>query len=236
MFNLKARLEEMTTDKENTISITGEITKEPYFNHDNYGENFYQFEVSTERLSGVKDKIPLIISERTCNIDTLKVGQTVKIKGQIRSYNYHAEEHEDDPTSRRKQRLIINVHVIDIAIMEENSGITQSNDAMMIGYICKNPIYRKTPKGREICDILLAVHRPYNSSVATKSDYIPCICWGRNARYIGQMEVGTKIAIVGKLQSRVYNKKISEFETEMRTAYEVSVAQVQEVEETPCNL
>lgn len=235
MFNLRARLEELRGDKENTISLIGVVTQEPCVNHETYGEKFYQFEVETHRLSGVIDKVPLIISERVYDVESLKVGQAVQIKGQLRSYNYHEEEH-NELTAQRKQKLVLNVYVIDLFVVDDVREEEECNDIMLIGYICKPPIYRKTPRGREICDLLLAVHRPYTSELITKSDYIPCICWGKNARYIGQMKTGTKLAIVGKLQSREYAKRTSEFETEMRIAYEVSVAQVQEMEETSCNL
>ena len=170
-------------------------------------------EVLVRRLSNSDDRIPLMISERLIDVTQDYRGEYITVNGQFRSYNKHDEN---------KNHLVLSVFVREITFVEEELDGAKTNNIMLDGYICKNPIYRKTPLGREIADLLLAVNRPYG-----KSDYIPCICWGRNARYASNFEVGEHVQIFGRIQSREYVKKITETETEKRTAYEVSVSKLE---------
>ena len=195
----------------NSVTLNGEICSEKEFSHEVYGEQFYTLKLSVKRLSEKTDEILLTISERLTNLDELTVGTKVSILGQFRSYNKHEEN---------KNRLILSVFVRELVIINEEPE-ENKNSITLNGYICKTPVYRKTPLGREIADVLLAVNRPYG-----KSDYIPCICWGRNARYASGLEVGQGITINGRDQSRVYTKKIGE-EVEEITAYEVSVSKIE---------
>ena len=166
-------------------------------------------DLEVNRLSGHVDVMPLMISERLVDVTENYQGCTVEAIGQFRSYNRHEGS---------RKRLVLSIFVQEIHFMEEFTDYTKTNQIFLEGYICKTPIYRKTPLGREIADILLAVNRPYG-----KSDYIPCIAWGRNARYASNFQVGTRACIWGRVQSREYTKKISESECEKRVAYEVSV-------------
>ena len=185
------------------------------------GESFYIFDLEVARLSGNSDIIPITISERLILEKELEIGDKVAIEGQFRSYNSYENE---------KNRLILTVFAKDIKYLseedEENSSEKVSNEVTLIGYICKKPIYRQTPFGREISDILLAVNRAYN-----KSDYIPAIAWGRNARFCQNIEVGTKVKITGRVQSRNYEKKFEDGTTQTRTAYEVSISSLEIVNE-----
>lgn len=194
----------------NLVTLSGEICSEKEFSHEIYGEKFYVLKLSVNRLSDKTDEILLTISERLVNLDELVIGIKVSITGQFRSYNKHEED---------KNHLILSVFVRELIINEENEE--DKNSIILNGYICKNPIYRKTPLGREIADLLIAVNRPYG-----KSDYIPCICWGRNAKYASTLEVGQGITINGRVQSRTYMKKIGE-DVEERTAYEVSISKIE---------
>lgn len=195
----------------NSVTLSGEICSEKEYSHEVYGEKFYVLKLSVKRLSDKADEILLTISERLTNLDELTIGTKVSILGQFRSYNKHEEN---------KNRLILSVFVRKLVIINEEPE-ENKNSITLNGYICKAPVYRKTPLGREIADVLLAVNRPYG-----KSDYIPCICWGRNAKYVSGFEVGQGITINGRIQSRVYTKKIGE-EAEERTAYEVSVSKIE---------
>ena len=195
----------------NKIEISGIVSSESRFSHKIYGEGFYNFDISVERLSGSADIIPVTISERLFNKDELTVGKEIKIDGQIRSYNSSSES---------RNRLVISVFAREIYYGEGNN----ENAVQLNGFICRKPVYRTTPMGREIADILIAVNRAYN-----KSDYIPCIIWGRNARYAGKLEVGDNIKITGRIQSRKYQKK-TENGAEERTAYEISVSKIEKVE------
>ena len=212
----------------NYLTLVGKVTGEKKFSHEIYGERFYVFNLNIPRLSGVADIIPITISERLINDETLKEGQKLLVKGQFRSYNSYENE---------KNRLILTVFAKDVKIIteeeqqdEEENEMTKkdviTNEVVLIGYICKKPIYRQTPFGREIVDILLAVNRAYN-----KSDYIPCIAWGRNARFCQNLEVGTQIKLVGRVQSRTYEKKHEDGSVETRVAYEVSVGSLEVIEE-----
>lgn len=198
----------------NVVSLNGEIISNGEFNHEVFGEKFYMYTLSVKRLSGNTDEIPLVISERLIKPEELTIGTKITVSGQFRSYNVHEEN--------GKNKLILFVFVREI-ILEEKE---KCNNIKLKGHICKPPVYRTTPLGREIADVLIAVNRPYG-----KSDYIPCICWGRNAKFTGELNVGDCIEITGRIQSRTYKKKISETEAEERKAYEVSVTRVTNVAE-----
>ena len=197
----------------NQVTIMGKVATEFSFSHEVFGEGFYMVEVEVKRLSNSEDRIPLMISERLIDVTQDYTGEYIMVHGQFRSYNRHEEQ---------KNRLVLSVFVREISFMEEEPDGTKTNSIWLDGYICKEPIYRKTPLGREIADLLLAVNRPYG-----KSDYIPCICWGRNARYASGFEVGEHVQLLGRIQSRGYVKRISDTETEKRVAYEVSVSKLE---------
>lgn len=201
----------------NQVTIMGEVASAFTYSHEVFGEGFYMVDVLVRRLSNSEDRIPLMISERLMDVTQDYTGEFIMVSGQFRSYNRHEE---------LKNRLVLSVFVREVEFIEEEMDGAKTNSILLEGYICKKPIYRKTPLGREIADLLLAVNRPYG-----KSDYIPCICWGRNARYASGFEVGEHVQILGRIQSRDYVKKISETETETRTAYEVSVSKLECMEE-----
>lgn len=193
----------------NKLTIMGVVTSTPIFSHEVFGEGFYETFLEVSRLSEQVDILPITISERLIIENDIKVGDKIAVTGQFRSYN----KQEND-----KSRLMLTVFVRDLIDIDE---CINSNTIDITGYICKQPVYRTTPFKREICDILLAVNRAYN-----KSDYIPCITWGRNARFIKNMPVGSKISISGRIQSRVYQKINDDGTVLERTAYEVSVSKV----------
>lgn len=198
----------------NTVILIGEIASGFTYSHEVFGEGFYIVELAVKRLSEQVDVIPLTISERLINMNDISLGDTVEVRGQFRSHNQFGEN---------KKRLILSVFVREVIFLEEEfTDYTKTNFISLDGFICKTPIYRKTPLGREIADLLLAVNRPYG-----KSDYIPCIVWGRNARYASGLLVGNRLEISGRIQSREYEKKISETEGFKRTAYEVSVSKLE---------
>ena len=200
----------------NKVSVIGEVVSEFKFSHEVFGEGFYILELAVNRLSDQVDVIPLMISERLIDVHADYRGQTMEAIGQFRSYNRHEE---------KKNRLILSVFVRELEFVDEIEDDIKSNQIYLDGYICKEPIYRKTPLGREIADLLVAVNRSYG-----KSDYIPCICWGRNARYASSFEVGSHVEVYGRIQSREYIKKIGEEQTEKRVAYEVSVNKIEFLE------
>lgn len=203
------------TDKlfeNNQVSMVGEIVSEFQFSHEVFGEGFYMVELAVNRLSNYSDYIPLMISERLIDTEQDYTGQLIRVSGQFRSYNRHEE---------KKNRLVLSVFVRELEFLDEIDENEKTNQIFLDGYICKEPIYRKTPLGREIADVLLAVNRSYG-----KSDYIPCICWGRNARFASGFTVGSHIQIMGRVQSREYVKRIDEENVEHRVAYEVSVSKV----------
>ena len=197
--------------------MMGEIVSEFQFSHEVFGEGFYMVELAVNRLSNYSDYIPLMISERLIDTEQDYTGQLIRISGQFRSYNRHEE---------KKNRLVLSVFVRELEFLDEIDENEKTNQIFLDGYICKEPIYRKTPLGREIADVLLAVNRSYG-----KSDYIPCICWGRNARFASGFTVGSHIQIVGRVQSREYVKRIDEENVEHRVAYEVSVSKVDLLED-----
>ena len=200
----------------NQVTMIGEIVSEFEFSHEVYGEGVYLVDRSVSRLSDSVDYIPLMVSERLVDVTQSYIGETISVSGQFRSYNRHEE---------KKNRLILSVFVRELEFVDEIEDDIKSNQIYLDGYICKEPIYRKTPLGREIADLLVAVNRSYG-----KSDYIPCICWGRNARYASSFEVGSHVEVYGRIQSREYIKKIGEEQTEKRVAYEVSVNKIEFLE------
>lgn len=232
----------------NYLTLVGRVNSEKRLSHEIYGERFYSFDLCIPRLSGSADVIPVTASERLFDDEMLQMGTKLLIKGQFRSYNSYENE---------KNRLILTVFAKDIQKLEEvesekeenveqteNSVVSETeqnaeaarreafrkdyvtNEVVLVGYICKKPIYRQTPFGREIADILLAVNRAYN-----KSDYIPSIAWGRNARFCQNLEVGTEVKVVGRVQSREYEKKLEDGTILKKVAYEVSVGSLEIVKE-----
>lgn len=210
----------------NHLVLVGKITSEKRFSHEIYGESFYIFDLEVPRLSETFDIIPITISERLINDDELQIGKKIIVKGQFRSYNSYENE---------RNRLVLTVFAKDIifendiearAAEDEDINLDVSNEVVLIGHICKKPIYRKTPFGREIADLLLAVNRAYS-----KSDYIPAIAWGRNARFCDRLEVGAEVKAVGRVQSRKYEKKYEDGTVEEKVAYEVSISSLEVIDE-----
>ena len=209
----------------NYLTLVGKVTGEKEFSHEIYGERFYIFKLGIPRLSGNQDIIPITISERLIGEDTLQEGKKLLVKGQFRSYNSYENE---------KNRLILTVFAKDVIEVEEseeeeNEMVKKdiiTNEVILVGYLCKKPIYRQTPFGREIADLLLAVNRAYN-----KSDYIPTIAWGRNARFCQNLEVGAQVKIIGRVQSRQYEKKYEDGTSEIKVAYEVSICSLELINE-----
>ncbi len=197
------------TEKNNKVFVAGEIVSDATFSHEVYGEGFYEFFVRVMRLSGQADVLPITISERLIADGMLSKGKQICAYGQFRSYN---------KIENGRSRLMLTVFVRELVtdLPEKNP-----NSILLSGYICKPPVYRTTPFNREIADVLIAVNRAYN-----KSDYIPCIAWGRNARFVKNLSVGDRIAVSGRIQSREYQKRLSESELKTMTAYEVSVSKI----------
>ena len=195
-------------EKNNQVEIKGKLASDPVYSHSVMGEGFYECELIVPRLSSQVDVLPITISERLLP-EIADKNKEIGILGQLRSYNKLDNE---------KSRLILTIFAREIVPAE---SIENGNQISMTGYVCKEPIYRTTPFGREITDILIAVNRAYN-----KSDYLPCIAWGRNARFIKDATVGDKVSLVGRIQSRVYQKKLEDGNVEDRVAYEVSVGRI----------
>ena len=200
----------------NQVTIVGTVDSEFTYSHEVFGEGFYMLEVVVSRLSHMEDRIPLMVSERLVDVKESCMGKIVEVHGQFRSYNKHEEG---------RNRLILSVFVREFSFVGDEGTLTRPNSIYLDGYICKPPVYRMTPLGREIADLLMAVNRPYG-----KSDYLPCICWGRNARFAGKFEVGTHIHLWGRIQSRTYQKRLEDDVVEKRTAYEISVNKIECVE------
>jgi primosomal replication protein N len=200
----------------NQVQIMGRIVSGFSFSHEVFGEGFYMVDVSVQRLSSSSDIIPVMISDRLIDVTQDYEGEYIQIFGQFRSYNRHDE---------KKNKLVLSVFARELDFVEEETDNVKSNQIFLDGYICKTPVYRRTPLGREIADMLLAVNRPYG-----KSDYIPCICWGRNARFASGFEVGGHVQVWGRIQSREYVKKLEDESTERRIAYEVSVGKLEYLE------
>ncbi len=201
----------------NRVFLKGEIVTEARYSHEVYGEGFYEMEVLVKRLSGQADILPVTISERVIEKNGIGVGATISAIGQFRSYNKLIDG---------KSKLMLTVFIREIV---ENAHAKNPNNVVLSGYICKPPVYRTTPFSREIADVLIAVNRAYN-----KSDYIPCIAWGRNARFVKNLAVGEKIALSGRIQSREYVKKLSENESRTMTAYEVSICKLAAYDNVEC--
>jgi single-stranded DNA-binding protein len=199
--------------KNNNAIIIGKISSGLEFSHEVYGEGFYVFYVDVARLSNSCDSLPVTISERLLlNVD-LSIGRRIKVEGQFRSYNNYKTD---------GNRLILTIFAREFEFIEEEESVENPNQVYLDGFICKKPVYRTTPFGREITDLLIAVNRPYN-----KSDYIPCIAWGRNAKYSQNLIVGDNIRIWGRVQSRPYQKKLEDGEILNKTAYEISVSKME---------
>ena len=196
-------------ESNNRVFLMGEIVSEATFSHEVYGEGFYEFYVKVMRLSGQADILPVTVSERLIEGNHLHVGATLCALGQFRSYN---------KLEGGRSRLMLTVFVREILSAAPASN---PNSIVLSGYICKPPVYRTTPFNREIADLLVAVNRAYN-----KSDYSPCIAWGRNARFVQNLKVGDRIALSGRIQSREYIKRLSETQSVTMTAYEVSVSKL----------
>ena len=193
----------------NKLRLTGTVTERPVYSHEVCGEEFYETKLSVPRLSGQEDVIPVTLSDRLLARTEVKPGAKISISGQFRIYNKLEGEHS---------RLLLTAFAREILPADDE---VNPNTIEILGYICKPPVYRTTPFKREICDVLLAVNRAYN-----KSDYIPCIMWGRNARFIKDMPIGERLWVTGRVQSRIYTKCLSEDKSEERVAYEVSVSKI----------
>jgi len=203
-------------DTNNCIKISGRISSEFTFSHEVYGEGFWCFDVEVGRLSDKSDILPITVSERIVQKEKMQPGQAVHIIGQIRSYNNYVE-------ADRKNKLVLKIFAREMTLLSA-APVQDSNDVFLDGYLCKPTIYRTTPFGREICDLIVAVNRSYN-----KSDYIPCIAWGRSARFADKLEVGNHIRLWGRKQSRQYQKKLDDSTIFEKTAYEVSISKIEQV-------
>ncbi len=197
----------------NVVTISGKVVSDVEYSHEVYGEGFYSFYIEVPRLSDSSDKISVTFSERLIPKSKLQLGVLLDVEGQFRSYNSYKSD---------SNKLVLTVFAREINFIEEDKKVKNPNQIYLNGYICKAPIYRMTPFGREITDLLIAVNRPYN-----KSDYIPCIAWGRNARYSQNLTIGDNIKIWGRIQSREYQKKLESGEVITKTAYEVSVSKME---------
>lgn len=197
----------------NQVYLSGQIASAPEFSHEIMGEKFYDTTVSVERLSGQSDVIPITVSDRLMEGQNFEIGNLIGLIGQFRSYNKIVDG---------KSKLVLRVFVRELCECDENAP----NVIELEGYVCKPPVYRTTPFKREIADLLIAVNRAYN-----KSDYIPAIAWGRNARYASTFDVGDKIHLVGRIQSRIYQKSLDDGTIEERVAYEVSITKFEQEKE-----
>ena len=199
----------------NIVTVAGTVVTGFEFSHEVLGEKFYTVTVATARKSATDDLLPVLVSERLVDVTKNYIDEQVRIQGQYRSYNIHTET---------SHRLMLHIFAREFEVVSKEEW--DSNSIILNGFMCKQPIYRTTPLGREICDVLLAVNRAYG-----KCDYIPCVAWGRNAKYLAEQKIGTQVSLSGRIQSREYIKKFDEFHSEIRTAYEVSVAKVEVVKE-----
>lgn len=190
----------------NKVYICGEIATNTVFSHEICGESFYEMKVNIKRLSGTVDVLPIIISDRLMQEYDFCVGAILNARGQFRSYNKLIDG---------KIRLCLMVFITEVL---DSENTVHTNKVVLQGYVCKEPVYRITPFNREITDVLLAVNRAYH-----KSDYIPCITWGRNAVFSKNLCIGEKMIVIGRIQSREYEKRLSETEIVTKTAYEISV-------------
>lgn len=200
----------------NKVTLCGTVASIPEYSHEVYGEEFFTLYLAVERLSDNQDIIPITVSDRILKENNFELGTKVCVKGQFRSYNKIENE---------KSKLMLTVFVREV---EDALNVDATNEITLSGYVCKSPIYRTTPFKREICDILVAVNRAYN-----KSDYLPCIAWGRNARFAKNLSVGDGVTIVGRIQSRDYQKKLEDQQVVTKTAYEISISQVSYLKSEP---
>ena len=207
----KNKMENSKSAENNFVNLSGVVCEECIFSHEVYGEGFYIFKMEVKRLSENEDILPVTVSDRLIDVTSLKIGMNINVKGQMRSYNHY---------SSKKNKLILTTFAREI--YTDCDLLSNPNEIFLNGYICKAPVYRVTPFGREITDLLIAVNRSYG-----KSDYIPCIAWGRNAKFAGTLDVGKNIKIWGRIQSRTYLKRLDNDETEERTAYEVSISKIE---------
>lgn len=205
-------MQQLNENQNNVVTVIGRVVSDFTFSHEVYGEGFYKFNIEVPRLSEVTDILPATISERLIEKEKLLIGTLVEISGQLRSYNNYME---------KKNRLVLTVFAREVNILDE-IGVKNPNQVSLNGYVCKPPIYRSTPFGREIVDLLLAVNRSYN-----KSDYIPCIAWGRNAKFGGKFNIGDNIRVIGRMQSRPYQKKLEDGDVIERIALEVSISKIE---------
>ncbi|SHJ74103.1 Single-strand binding protein family protein [Geosporobacter subterraneus DSM 17957] len=201
----------------NVVTVLGEVDSDLRFSHEMYGEGFYTLDIKVPRLSDHSDVLPVTVSERILVDLDLTLGTIVKVDGQLRSYNKYMDG---------SNKLVLTIFARDMTTYTGEEELKNPNQIFLNGYICKHPVYRTTPFGREITDMLVAVNRPYN-----KSDYIPCIAWGRNARFSEKLKVGDHIKIWGRVQSREYQKRLNEEELITKMAYEVSISKMEIVEE-----
>ncbi|MDM8128537.1 single-stranded DNA-binding protein [Paraclostridium benzoelyticum] len=201
------------------VNLRGELEEELTFSHEIFGEKFYSARIKIHRLSDTYDVLPITISERLLEEVNLNENNLVDLVGQLRSYNKNIDN---------KNKLVLTVFAREIKVVDGEAK--DPNNIFLDGYICKDPIYRKTPLGREIADLLVAINRPYN-----KSDYIPSIVWGRNAKFAKNLKVGDRIQMWGRVQSRDYEKKLESGETEKRVAYEVSISKIKKLDENNIN-
>ena len=198
----------------NIITLTGRVESEPCYSHSVLEEDFYTFILRVPRLSETDDLLPVTVSGELCRANPLEIGQDVRIRGQLRSYNKYTEI---------KTRLILTVFAKEISTPEPADS-ENPNEIFLNGFICKPPVYRKTPFGREITDLIIAVNRAFN-----RSDYIPAIAWGKNAVYSETLDVGSNVMLWGRLQSRNYNKRLPAGDVEVRTAYELSITKIEKI-------
>ena len=206
------------TVNNNAVTVVGRYYGGFEFSHKVYGEGFYNFKLMVPRLSDYSDILPVTVSERLIyGMDITSCRQNIIIQGQLRSYNKFVDG---------SNRLILTIFARDLSLQQEQEEIKNPNQITLDGYVCKSPLYRTTPFGREITDILLAVNRAYG-----KSDYIPCIAWGRNARFSEKLKVGDRIKIWGRVQSREYQKKTHNGEVINKVAYEVSISKMERINE-----
>ena len=207
---------ERSIPENNEVKVLGTIETNLQFSHEVYGEGFYSFVLNVKRLSDISDYILITVSERLLSGISMEIGKAVEISGQFRSYNSY---------NNNERKLVLTVFAKDLTPVPPENAAKNLNYIFLNGFVCKPPAYRTTPFGREITDLLLAVNRQYN-----KSDYSPCIAWGRNARFASELTVGSNIKIWGRVQSREYQKKISENELINKTAYEISISKMEEAE------
>ena len=195
----------------NYAELSGLVDAEPQFSHETRGERFYSFPVRIRRLSGTADVIQVLVRQTTILTEDLHTGQPVHVFGQLRSYNNK---------SGVGPKLMLHVFAKEL----NTQPMEDRNDILLHGTICKQPNFRTTPMGREICDFMLAVNRKYG-----RSDYLPCIAWGQKARLLACLDVGTVLSLRGRIQSRQYIKVINDLPVE-KTAYEVSLIDFEEAE------